>query len=106
MGPDELKRIMVAAQGRERALREAGQKEYAAEEDSLYNFKWVAELLGINPEKVLLVYLLKHIGGIAAWADGHKSQREHVQGRIDDARVYLCILDAMASMEEEDEEKS
>jgi len=39
-----------------------------------------------------MVYLLKHIDGIAAYIDGHKSQREAVEGRITDAIVYLFLL--------------
>lgn len=78
------------------ALREAGQKEYARAEDNAFaNFERVAGIVGMPREKVLLVYLLKHIDGIQAWADGHKSQREPVIGRICDAIVYLSLLRGM-----------
>ena len=39
-----------------------------------------------------MVYLLKHIDGIASYIDGHDSQREPVEGRIIDAIVYLFLL--------------
>ena len=39
-----------------------------------------------------MVYLLKHIDGIAAYVDGHKSQREPIDGRVIDAIVYLFLL--------------
>ena len=39
-----------------------------------------------------MVYLLKHIDGINAHIDGHKSQREDVEGRIIDTIVYLFLL--------------
>jgi len=39
-----------------------------------------------------MVYLLKHIDGIAAHVDGHKAQREPIEGRIIDAVVYLFLL--------------
>ena len=39
-----------------------------------------------------MVYILKHIDGIIAHVDGHKSQREHIHGRITDAIVYLTLL--------------
>tara|TARA_R100000808_G_C2135347_1_gene143756 strand:- start:851 stop:1042 length:192 start_codon:yes stop_codon:yes gene_type:complete len=39
-----------------------------------------------------MVYLLKHIDGINAYIDGHKSQREGVEGRIIDTIVYLFLL--------------
>ena len=56
------------------------------------NFKRVGEYLKLPPEKVLMVYLLKHIDGIAAYVDGHKSQREPIDGRVIDAIVYLFLL--------------
>jgi len=39
-----------------------------------------------------MVYLLKHIDGIASYVDGHKSQREPIDGRVIDAIVYLFLL--------------
>tara|TARA_R110002012_G_scaffold61490_3_gene161239 strand:- start:3391 stop:3582 length:192 start_codon:yes stop_codon:yes gene_type:complete len=39
-----------------------------------------------------MVYLLKHIDGIASFVNGYQSQREDVRGRITDAIVYLCLL--------------
>ena len=42
-----------------------------------------------------MVYLLKHIDGIMAYINGHKSQREGVEGRITDAIVYLLLLRGM-----------
>lgn len=79
-----------------RALRDAGQKEYARrEENALANFERVAERVGVSREKVLMVYLEKHMDGIHAWINGHRSQRESVKGRINDAIVYLTILCGM-----------
>ena len=39
-----------------------------------------------------LRYLIKHIDGISAYVNGHRSQREGVRGRLTDAITYLCIL--------------
>ena len=64
------------------------------------NFERVAEYIGSSREKVLMVYLLKHIDGIASFVNGHKSQREDVRGRITDAIVYLCLLWGMIDNEE------
>lgn len=78
------------------ALRKAGQKEYArSSEDAFANFKRVGEALGIDPKDVLCVYLAKHLDGIQSHLDGHTSQREPVQGRINDAIVYFCLLKGM-----------
>ena len=85
-------------------MRAAGQKEYARKQDNAFaNFERIGESLSLNRDKVLLVYLLKHMDGIIAHVDGHSSQREDVRGRITDAIVYLCLLWGMI---EDDSEKS
>ena len=99
--------------------RDAGQKEYAHHKDNVFaNFERVAKKLGdpisrpdipkedpvcskITRERVLLVYLLKHIDGICAHVDGHESQREDVRGRIKDAMVYLMLLWGMIEEQHE-----
>mgnify|MGYP003135559796 CR=1 FL=1 len=79
-----------------KSTRDEGQKEYARTDDNIFaNFERVADCLKIDREKVLMVYLLKHIDGIGSYVDGHKSQREDVTGRIKDAIVYLLLLWAM-----------
>lgn len=79
-----------------RALRNAGQKEYAHDEDRAFaNFERLAADLGISRELILLVYFKKHYDGVVAWVKGHKSQRESVVGRINDQIVYLILLRAM-----------
>ena len=74
-------------------VREAGQKEYARNQNNAFaNFERIANNLDTSREKILMVYLLKHIDGILSYINGHKSQREDVRGRITDAIVYLCLL--------------
>ena len=81
--------------------RDAGQKEYAQDVENVFaNFERVANALDTTREKILMVYLLKHIDGISAYIKGHKSQRENVRGRITDAIVYLMLLWAMSREEE------
>ena len=76
--------------------RDDGQKEYARNIDNVFaNFQRVGKYVGILQEQVLMVYLLKHIDGIMAYVNGHKSQREGVEGRITDAIVYLLLLRGM-----------
>ena len=73
--------------------RESGQKEYAHNKDNVFaDFERIGEAVGISREKVLMVYLLKHVDGIKAYVNGHKSQREDVRGRITDIIVYLMLL--------------
>tara|TARA_Y100001963_G_scaffold112983_1_gene156460 strand:+ start:1491 stop:1796 length:306 start_codon:yes stop_codon:yes gene_type:complete len=70
-----------------------GQKEYARDTDDVFaNFKRVADFADITKEKAALTYLIKHIDGISAYVNGHRSQREGVRGRLTDAITYLCIL--------------
>ena len=84
--------------------RDDGQKEYAHTEDNVFaNFDRVGSLLEIGSERTLMVYLLKHIDGITAHLNGHKSQREDVRGRIKDAIVYLMLLWAMIEEKESHE---
>ena len=81
--------------------RAAGQKEYARETNNAFaNFERVADHINSTKEKVLMVYLLKHIDGISSFVNGHKSQREDVRGRITDAITYLCLLWGMVEKDD------
>jgi hypothetical protein len=51
--------------------------------------------VGLSREQVLWVYALKHLDGIRAYVDGHRSQREDVRGRINDFIVYMMLLHGM-----------
>ena len=80
--------------------RDAGQKEYAQDEDNVFaNFERIALAIDVDRERVLMTYLLKHIDGISAYTKGHKSQREDVRGRLTDAIVYLMLLWSMIVQE-------
>jgi len=73
-------------------IRDAGQTEYARDKGNVFaNFERVASFTGTTREKALLTYLIKHIDGLCAYADGHRSQREDVRGRLTDIIVY-CLL--------------
>lgn len=79
-----------------RELRKAGQLEYAGGEATAFgNFERLAVELDMTREAVLWVYAKKHADGIASWIRGHKSQREGVEGRINDLLVYLLLLRCM-----------
>ena len=87
-------------------LRAAGQAEYAGAEDYAFgNFDRLATSLKLDRKAVLWVYLAKHLDGITSFINGHKSQREDVEGRIDDAIVYLELLRGMIRMERRGEER-
>lgn len=81
-------------------LRAAGQAEYA-HTDAFRNFRTVGEYLQLDQKKVLLTYAIKHLDGIVAFVNGHKSQREDVRGRIKDLLVYLFLLYGIIEEEED-----
>ena len=64
------------------------------------NFDRIANQTNTDRKFVLWIYLMKHVDGIAAYINGHKSQREDVRGRITDALVYLIILWGMINKDE------
>ena len=89
----EMSRIMNTIMDSVEEARDGGQDEYARDtENAFANFERISSWTKIQREKVLMVYLMKHIDGIASYLRGHKSQREDVTGRLTDAIVYLCIL--------------
>ena len=71
--------------------------EYSGETDRLANFKDQAKLLGFaTPIQVLGVYLNKHLGSINKFISGlDKGLSEPIEGRIDDAILYLVLLKAL-----------
>ena len=73
-------------------VRDEGQTEYARNKDNVFaNFERVSSFVGTSKEKALLIYMIKHIDGLCSYADGHRSQREDVRGRLTDIIVY-CLL--------------
>lgn len=102
MTQEQMAQVMEAVFEECRSLRGAGQAEYAhRDENTFANFERVAERIDEPREKVLLTYMEKHIDGIHSWVKGHRSQRENVRGRINDAIVYLCLLRGMVEEVEE-----
>ena len=73
-------------------MREAGQKEYAEEDNVFADFESTAKLAGIDPEIVIYTFLNKHIRGIGSFLKDRKPQRDSIEGRIKDAIVYLELL--------------
>lgn len=103
----EMLDVMETIFGECRALREAGQKEYAHDDGNAFaNFEADAAAFGLSREVALLVFGGKHWRGIQSWARGHRSQREDVRGRINDLIVYLCLLRGMIEEDAKREEAS
>lgn len=101
MDHKQMYELMERMYEEEIVTRDAGQKEYAHDNDQVFaNFMRLANQLKLDRKQILWVYLQKHLDGILAHINGHKSQRENVRGRIKDARVYLALLRGM--IEEDD----
>lgn len=66
--------------------------EYSRDTDQLANFKRQAEELNATPEKILMVYLNKHLDSIKSFVKTGKVLSEPIEGRIDDAILYLILL--------------
>ena len=70
-------------------------REYANSDDQLANFKRLGEQLGLSPEKVIMVYLTKHLDSINSYVrNPEQDLSEPIDGRIDDAILYLILLKA------------
>lgn len=96
MTSDELQLTFADVMKECQDLLEDGQKEYAHNSKNVFaNFERVAERLHLTREQVLMVYAEKHLDGIHSYIQGHKSQRESVRGRINDAINYLILLRGM-----------
>lgn len=71
-------------------------EEYARSEDQLANFKRSAKDSGVRPEQVWLIFFNKHMDAIKSYvATGKVLSEEHIDGRIEDAILYLILLKAI-----------
>ena len=97
----QLKEIMERIVNLVSVTRDAGQDEYARDTDNVFaNFERVASFTKTTREKALLTYMIKHIDGLCAYADGHRSQREDVRGRLTDIIVYAMLFWGMVESNE------
>lgn len=71
-------------------------EEYSRSDDQLANFKRNAADLGLTPQQIWAVYFNKHIDSIKSYiANPTKPLSEPIEGRIDDAILYLLLFKAM-----------
>ena len=74
--------------------------EYSGKADRFANFRKLGQELGLPPEKILWIFLKKHLDGILSYINGEYVGGEPIIGRINDARNYLALLAGM--VEEKD----
>ena len=63
--------------------------------DRLFNFKFVAELIGITPAQVAAVYWLKHILAILTYVKFGKVESEDIDSRFFDESNYNALMRAV-----------
>ncbi len=68
--------------------------------DRLANFKRIAAMLGVTPEQVCMVYLMKHVDAITHYSNQAPGERrrnasEPIRGRIVDVITYYTLLLAL-----------
>lgn len=92
MKKSDFKALMEATFEVVRGLAGTKGEEYARDEDQLKNFKRSGDEAGILPEQTWVVFFNKHIDSIKHYIKtGHRSS-EPIEGRIDDAILYLLLL--------------
>lgn len=72
-------------------------EEYSRSDDQLANFKRQAADLGLDQRQIWAVYFNKHIDSIKSYLKTLDDSKlsEPIEGRIDDAILYLILLRAM-----------
>lgn len=96
MNQSDFNKLAEATFQRIRDLTSSKGIEYrAGDDDQLANFKRLSGQLKLLPEKVLWVYLTKHLDGILNFVNTGTQPSEGVGGRINDAILYLILLKAI-----------
>lgn len=67
-------------------------KDYAEDADALSNFKEIAKRSGLTPLQVWSVYANKHLVAIESFIKNGAVESEPIEGRINDAILYLFLL--------------
>lgn len=96
----EFKLLLSQTCDRLNHLTETKGHEYANDADQLANFRRLAVILRLDPRVVLYVYLAKHLDAITHYIGQVQDDRpiacsEPIDGRIDDAILYLILLKAL-----------
>ena len=89
--------IIEASFDQIRELRATKGKDYSTDADTLANFKEQAAALGLTPEQVWGVFAGKHWAAIMTYCRKGDVASEPIEGRIDDAILYLLLLKGLAA---------
>lgn len=75
-------------------LRSKG-KDYTSNDDAFYNFNQLAKEINSTPEKVLWVFLQKHLISITNYIQHGRLESEPIKDRLIDASNYFALLAVM-----------
>lgn len=81
--------------------RTKGEEYKGAEDEQLGNFYRGATDAGVSPHVVWLVFFNKHFDAVKSFVrNGKVLSQEHIEGRIDDAILYLVLFKALVRDED------
>lgn len=93
MNQADLLKLIEVKHNRAMDILQKKGTEYSRDEDALANFKRLGQDLNIPPEKVLWIYLAKHLDAILFFVEhGKEVSTETIEDRIIDASNYLSLL--------------
>jgi hypothetical protein len=92
MTRDEFQVLMGKQFDQLLAINTSKGHDYAGDEDALANFKRHAANLGLTPEQIWAVYASKHWDAVITYCREGAVASEPIEGRIDDALLYLFLL--------------
>lgn len=92
----EYNRLVDLVLGTAREIADSKRPAYTiGSPDVLANFKRIGDRTNMSAEKVLDIYLLKHLDSITAYSDGSIDQAEPIVERFADAINYLLLKFAL-----------
>ena len=95
MRKDEFRALVRSTFEEIEALTATKGEEYAASADQLANFRRSAMEAGLTMDQVWLVFFNKHIDAIKSYSKTGRVMSEPIEGRIDDAILYLILFKAI-----------
>jgi hypothetical protein len=93
--------VEAAREEQDKILDLKGQDYTMQSEDRLYNFKTIADMVGITPMQVWAVFWLKHVFAIVNYAKGGR-ESEPIEGRFVDNENYSYLGRGLVEERNED----